>query len=100
VTADKTPNPGQKDKVNGHQTMPNDRIKQQWDSLAALVMPPNVHPTQYTEMRRAFFGGARAMMTLMLEASAEPTEEAGAAILQQLSIELDAFAAKVGTGDF
>jgi hypothetical protein len=79
----------------------NDRLMKLWDSLAQAILPPDVHPVQYTEMRRAFFGGAQAVLGVMIQISADNvSEEEGAAVLQELSMELDAFGERVGTGNY
>jgi hypothetical protein len=79
----------------------NDRIKKEWDSFAKAVLPADVHPVQYSEMRRAFMGGAHAMLTLMLSLSGDDvSEEAGAVVLEEARMELVAFQRRVGTGNY
>ncbi len=51
--------------------MPHERIMNEWQSFAKAVLPRDVHAVQVTEMRRAFFAGAQAMMAVMMTVSGE-----------------------------
>jgi hypothetical protein len=79
----------------------NDRIMKKWKSYASSVMPPDVHPVQYSETRRAFFAGANAMMSVMFSVSGDDvSEDAGAVVLEEAKMELEEFVRRVGTGDY
>lgn len=63
-----------------------------WESFAAAVLPKDVHPVQVQEMRRSFYAGARAMLSLVQQVSPdEVSEDAGVVMLELLTMELDAF---------
>lgn len=72
----------------------NDAIKDAWRTYQREVIPRNAPAVQHEECRRAFYAGAFALFSLVMDASADPKSEAeGAAVLDQLSQELQAYAA-------
>jgi hypothetical protein len=71
-------------------------IAQHWAAFERLVLPADCGPVQRQEMRRAFYCGAHAVLTITLEiSSAEVSEDAGAAILEGLHDECRRFATDV-----
>jgi hypothetical protein len=81
--------------------MATDRIMKEWQSFAAAVMPPGVEPIQYNEMRRAFFGGAHAMLMVMGNiADQAETDAAGADVIEEVNRELWAFSRGIITGEY
>jgi hypothetical protein len=68
-----------------------------WQEFARAVMPPHAPADQVREMRRAFFGGAWAMLTTVEQIGDEAvSEDQGVAILEALARECRAFKARVG----
>lgn len=46
-------------------------IKDEWESYAKDVIPPNCHPIQLRETKRAFYAGAVAFMHIIINADLE-----------------------------
>lgn len=68
-------------------------IKDAWSMYQREVIPKNAPAVQHEECRRAFYAGAFALFALALDASADHKSEAeGAAVLDQISQELRAYA--------
>lgn len=71
-------------------------IAAQWDSYVGAVIPPGAGPGQIRDLRMAFFGGARAMLTEIVagvDADSYPST-ASAYILQRiltLTAEMDQY---------
>lgn len=75
-------------------------MAEEWDKFARAVMPRGASEDQRREMRRAFYGGAQAILFGVIAAFApesEPTE-ADLEIMHNLSSELSDFADKVKAG--
>ena len=66
-----------------------------WETFAHAVLPPDCSRVQRDEMRKAFYGGATALLSLTGEIAAIDNEEACIAILQGLHEEVAAFAANL-----
>lgn len=47
------------------------RVQENWEGFAAAVLPPNCDEVQYTEMRRAFFAGAFAIVGAIQQSMSE-----------------------------
>lgn len=75
-------------------------IAQRWDEFAGVVMPPNCHPTQTREMKRAFYAGFQAALVAGLEMADESkdNDDIGATMIQNLHDECQRFAAEVAAG--
>ncbi len=75
-------------------------LAEAWASLAQAVLPEDCSPVQRCEMRRAFYAGARAFLSTMSEACAsdDVSVAQGAARIEALSRELDAFVEDMRTG--
>ena len=72
-------------------------IEEVWKLFAGLVLPPNVPPIQFIEMRKAFYAGAAAMLELVMMVGDDSFEEdAGVQRLESLSQELTEFAKSEG----
>jgi hypothetical protein len=70
-----------------------------WQTFEAQVIPRNAHQTQRQEMRRAFYAGSSAVLSIMLGVSGDDvSEEAGAMILDGLHKEARQFVADVSNG--
>lgn len=74
-------------------------IAQQWTQFERLVMPQGASALQRQEMRRAFYAGFQASLTVGVEiAAADLSDEAGAAVLQGLHEECQSFCAEIQAG--
>lgn len=75
-------------------------IKQMWDDYALKVLAPNnVGEVQYTETRRAFYGGAVCLLGLFDEIGSDRvTEDAGVQHIQACHDEIFAFFADLTAG--
>lgn len=80
--------------------MASDRIMKQWEEFAAAVMPPEPAVNQVNEMRRAFFAGATAMLSVLREITDDVDEDAGVEILEGLHVEGNEFAKGILDGRF
>jgi hypothetical protein len=77
-------------------------ITERWESFRVLVMHPEAPPGQVREMRRAFFAGAEALLTLQMRdfentPDAEPTE-ADMQLMDDIHADIVAFAHEVKAG--
>ena len=72
-------------------------IQAQWASYEKNVMPDDAGPVQVRETRRAFYGGALAMFSLLHEAGGH-SNDAGVAIVDGLRAEVCDFARDVVAG--
>ena len=71
----------------------SEAINAAWRTYQREVIPRNAPAVQHEECRRAFYAGAVALFSLVMDASADPkSEEEGARVLDQLSQELQAYA--------
>jgi hypothetical protein len=70
-------------------------IQQIWDGFERAVLPPNCSDVQRNEMRKAFYGGAGAMLAMTSEIAGIENREAAVAVLQGLHEEVAVFAANV-----
>jgi hypothetical protein len=66
-------------------------VLEEWQSFRSAIIPSGASAVQVEEMRRAFYAGARAMLTLTLEAVGPDDEAECEANLQTLDNELRAF---------
>lgn len=67
-------------------------VRSEWDDFAKAVLPPDCFPVQRQEMRRAFYAGARSMLSLMSQMADEsPDEESGVKMVETLNQELRRF---------
>lgn len=79
----------------------NGRMAKQWTVFEAVVMSPTAPRIQRTEMRRAFYAGAEALLREImgsLDPEAEVTD-ADTVIMDQIVAELTAFGEAVGRGE-
>ncbi len=75
------------------------QVSEQWDLFARMVLPVRVSMVQTTEMRRAFFAGARTMLRLCTEvAPDEVSEVQGVAMLEALHEEMCQYARELAAG--
>lgn len=77
-----------------------ERLGEQWLSYWTAVKPDNAPPIQLQECRRAFYAGARALLSLemtQLEDGTEPTD-ADLAMMDEVYAELLAFSEAIGEG--
>ena len=78
-----------------------DHVGERWRKYSSRVLDPiQANQIQRQETRRAFYAGASALMTIVLEnleGGDEPTE-ADLAMMDNLKAELDNFVAAVGAG--
>jgi len=68
-----------------------------WADFEQRIVPKGAPAVQRIEMRRAFYSGARALLRLMNDIG-EVSDDAGAAILDGIDQELDAFGKAVLEG--
>jgi hypothetical protein len=68
-------------------------VHDMWVSFSRSVLPPNCSDTQRNEMRKAFYGGATALLGMTSEIAGIDNEDACVAILRGLHEEVAAFAA-------
>lgn len=75
-------------------------VAQQWEMLAAQVMPPNAPAMQYQEMRRAFYAGFHAalMSGLAMAEESGDDDDAGAIMMESLHQECQQFAKEIAEG--
>ncbi len=75
-------------------------IREDWESFATAVLPSNASAVQRREMRRAFYGGAWAALTLMVDLG-EPSVsvDEGADGLDRLLRECVAFNDQIRKGE-
>jgi hypothetical protein len=50
-------------------------LKEIWDSFAEHYIPEDADPTQYEEMRKAFYAGSYSILLTILEISKLPSSE-------------------------
>jgi hypothetical protein len=75
-------------------------IQEQWNGFARAVLPSDASAVQRTEMRRAFYGGAHALLCLVMNSlapEAEPTPE-DLRFIADLHQELEDFKDRVKQG--
>lgn len=73
-------------------------IAQQWTDFERAILI-NAGPVQRSEMRRAFYAGAQAVLFVSIQiADADASDEAGAAMLQGLHDECRRFGAEIAAG--
>lgn len=72
-------------------------VETQWLSYREAVIAPNAPSIQLQEMRRAFYAGAKGLLTEVLARLSEGQEvtEADLAFMESIQNELDAFAKAV-----
>jgi hypothetical protein len=75
----------------------NKAIANEWAKFQAAVMPPDAPIIQRREMRRAFYAGVWAMLSLASAIADEFDEPTGAAQLDAISEECKTFTAQIGT---
>jgi hypothetical protein len=76
----------------------NENVKSLWDRFSAMVLDPiHAGDVQRSECRRAFYAGATAMFTLVLEASEPPEEEVCVINMDLINQELEAWTKTIGT---
>lgn len=73
------------------------RIQKAWMSLRHQAIPADASQVQLTEMRRAFFCGAQAMLREVLDAS-DLQEEQAMKVMDQLHSELGQFSKDLTEG--
>ena len=77
----------------------DNRIAAQFETFKADVIPAAAPPVQVQEMRRAFYAGAHAMMTVLNVVTTDGvSDEEGEAILEDADQELRRFAKDVLEG--
>lgn len=77
-----------------------DTVEGMWDEFARRILAPmNVSENQYTETRRAFYGGAWCMLSAMQRIGEDDVnEDAGVAYLQSRHAEIVKFYEDVKAG--
>lgn len=70
----------------------------EWKEFWRMVKPANASDIQRKEMRRAFYAGNNAMLHMVQHIADVNDEDAGAAELQKLDNELNAFKKDVTEG--
>ena len=74
-------------------------IADQWADFERLVLPKSAGAVQRQETRRAFYAGAQAALTVAIQiADADPSDEAGAAMLEGLHDECRRFGEEIAAG--
>ena len=67
-------------------------IQSNWEDFRKKVVPQNASNIQIAEMRKAFYAGAYAAISIMVKIGAEDvSEEAGVEILETLKNECELF---------
>jgi len=75
-------------------------IQEQWEDFKRQVIPKGASLTQVQEMRRAFYAGSAATVSIMCDTSkTKMSEEAAHNMLVGLAIELEAFMEAVVAGE-
>jgi hypothetical protein len=75
-------------------------IARAWEGFDYCVVPADVSNTQRSEMRKAFYAGAEALMTVLRHIQdGSVSEEIGVRILEAVNQELFEFCEKVKKGD-
>lgn len=69
----------------------NFSLNDAWTSFAGAVVPLNASDIQRTEMRRAFYAGAIAVIDITSAIAEIPDENIGVRILERLHVEKHAF---------
>lgn len=75
-------------------------MAEQWDQFSRSVLPKDAPLTQRTEMRRAFYAGAQAILFRVIDAFApetDPTEE-DLQVMQDVHDELQEFGKLIQQG--
>lgn len=78
----------------------SETLNESWDSYAERVLPKNAPPVQIQETRRAFYAGAQALFTNVMQAldpGTEPTAD-DLRYMDALVLELAQFFADVKAG--
>lgn len=76
-----------------------DRIREAWTDFATAVIPAGASEVQRVEMRRAFYGGAWAMLTMFMAIGTdEVSEDDGVRWLEEVKQECEAFTRDVTAG--
>ncbi len=76
------------------------RVYQMWKAFCRLAIPADAPPDQFREMRRAFMGGAAAMLALVTELGGDEVSEARVIeILEEMREELAEFGQRIGRGE-
>lgn len=75
-------------------------LAQQWCSYLEQVLPGGASPVQAIETRRAFYAGARAMMSVVFcnLSGADETTAEDLAVMESLQAELEEFVRDVAEG--
>jgi hypothetical protein len=73
-------------------------IADEWQEFSAMTQPSNAGAVQRTETRRAFYGGAWAMLTMLTRATDQLSEDDVVKYLSQLERESRAFNDDVQAG--
>jgi hypothetical protein len=75
-------------------------MRESWESFESAVMPPGVPAVQRSEMRRAFYAGAWAVLCVLRRLGDDDvSEETGGRVLESLTEEcrrFQAFQARIG----
>lgn len=75
-------------------------LQEAWDRIAFVIFKPDTPEIQKTEMRRAFYAGAKTALTLIVEIADDIEDEEDAAIeVAKLDMECMAFAMKIQNGE-
>lgn len=74
-------------------------VRDAWDSYKAQAMPPDAHPVQIQECRRAFYAGFWAMLNINVGVGDDAVTEAqGVFVLESVIRECRAFQRDVQSG--
>lgn len=75
-------------------------VAQWWEMFDAMVVPKDAHPIQRSEMKRAFYAGFTSALRAGIHMADESgdDDDAGAAMMENLHVECQRFAAEVLNG--
>lgn len=74
-------------------------ISEKWLSFHLEVLSDAIPDVEIIDMRRAFYAGAAALLSLMEENVAGVPDDEGVTFLEKIQEELIAFSERVGRGD-
>ena len=77
----------------------NGYLEQEWESLIAEVIPKNAPPLQVREMKRAFYMGAVAAISLTTNAADKLSEDDGVVFMRSLRQEMRDFMQQIEKGE-
>lgn len=75
--------------------MANDIVKKQWTAFRKLVIHPQAHPTQVSEMRNAFYAGAQMIVNEMIRISSQENEQKSHYEMESIEKEFQEYAERL-----